>query len=297
MISFKRILAGAAVGALCTLAGVPAQAALVQSTAPSVTTWLDTNLSGVALIYDANFYSTTEGRLVVLASGNSLRGPGVPNNNVAGPNPALPGAIPAQIYLGPDQFRDPMITLRINNQTGALVSGTVSVTASNDAVPNDSWSFLGTITQFGFSERNGTATTNTFDARFTVNSYDLSDVVQGLVGPASQNPSAPTVCLATNPWCGMGYLRIGADLVPFLGGANSAVNFAADWVRGVGVITGTTPNPQLGTFDDGIAAAAYNNAAVSSDIFMTVPVPGAFALFAAGLLGLGPLARRRRHRV
>ena len=287
MIIFKRVLAGSVTFAALAASWLPAQGALVQTTTPSTTTWLDTTLSsGAAMIYDANFYSATEGRLVILASGNTLLGPGVP------------ATAPAQIYLGgTDTVRDPMITMRIQNTTGALVSGTVSVTPSNDGGPNDSWSFLGTITQFGFSERNGAATNGTFDARFKVDSYDLSDVAQGLVGGASSlHPNAPTVCPATQPFCGFGYLRIGWDGVPFLGGSGSAVNFATDWVRGTGVINGTTPNAQLGTFDDGIALTAYSNTGVTTDIFMTVPVPGAFALFAAGLLGLGPLARRRQRR-
>lgn len=285
MNGFERVLAGAAIGASFAMAAVPAQAALVQSTTPSVTTWLDTQLTGAALIYDANFYGTTEGRLVIVATGNTLAGPGVP------------APAPGQSYLGAtDQLRDEMLTLRINNTNGALVSGTVSVKPSNDGLANDSWQFVGTVTAFGFADNSG-ATTNTFDARFQVNSYNLSDVVQGLVGtPTSLHPNAPTICAVTDPFCGFGYLRFGTSGIAFTGGVGTGVNFGVDWVRGASVITGTTPNAQLGTFDDGIAAAAYVNNAVTTDIFMTVPVPGAFALFAAGLLGLGPLARRRQRR-
>jgi hypothetical protein len=285
MLKFKRILAGAAMGVVGLAAMAPVHAALLQSTTPSVTTWLDTTLSGVALIYDANFYSATDGRLVIVASGNTLQGPGVPT-----------GTPPGQIYLGAgDQLRDEMLSLRINNSSGALVSGTVSVKPSNDGVANDSWQFVGNVTAFGFADNSG-GTTNTFDARFRVNSYNLSDVAQGLVGPGSINPNAPLICAVTDPFCGYGYLRFGTSGIAFTGGVGTGVNFAVDWVRGAGVISGNTPNAQLGTFDDGIATAAYLNNAVTSDIFMTVPVPGAFALFAAGLVGLGPMVRRRARR-
>jgi hypothetical protein len=290
MFNLKPGFAAAAMAALGAIAAPPAQAALVGALSPSnlnvpsSAAWLDTTLSGVALIYDANFYSATEGRLVMLASGNTLAGPGVP------------AAAPGQSYFGAgDALRDEMLVLRINNTNGALVSGTVSVKPSNDGLANDSWQFVGSVTAFGSADYAGAAS-NTFDARFNVNSYDLSDVVQGLVGPGGLHPNTPTVCsIPAQSYCGHGYVRINAANIAYLGATNGAgVNFGVDWVRGAGVVAAGAANSQLGPWDDTIAIGAYANDAVTSDIFMTVPVPGALALFGLGLLGLGPVARRRR---
>lgn len=272
-------LAAMAMAVLGMAASAPTQAALVQTTTPSLSSWFDTTLSGAALIYDANFYSASQGRLVVLAQGSSLAGPGVPTS------------APGQVYLGAgDQIKDLVIEMRINNANGALISGSVFMPRSNDGGPNDSWTFAGSITQFGFSDFVAGNTTNTFDARWSVASYDFSDVV---ANPSLAYPAAGATC--TNGACGAGYLRINAGGIAHTSStAGAPVNFGIDWVRGAGVISGTTPNAQLGAFDDGIAASAYSNLAVTSDVFLTpVPLPAPFLLLGAGLLVFGSLARRR----
>ena len=96
------------------------QAALLQGAGPSASVAFDSTLSTAALIYDYNYFSATEGRLVILATGTSLRGPGVPT-----------ATAPFQSYLGSgDTLRDAVIQMRINNSTGALVSGSVSAAAA-----------------------------------------------------------------------------------------------------------------------------------------------------------------------
>lgn len=286
MFNPRQVLVVVALGVLGA-ASTPAQAALVNPAGgPSTAVAFDTKLSTAALIYDANYYGATEGRLVVLASGATLLGPGVPTGS----------GTPSQTYLNAsDQLRDLVLEVRISNTNGAFISGSVLVPrdinypggSGNTA---DSWTFSGALTSFGFSANPGAGTTNTFDAYWGVNSYDFSDVA---ANPGSIG--APATCTLGNGGCGQGYLRIGSDRIPFTGGAGSAVDFSVDWVRGTGVISGSTPNAQLGSFDDGIATSAYGNYATSADLFVTpVPIPGALALFAGGLAGLLPVARRRR---
>lgn len=297
MFKLRNLLAALAVAAVGAIACLPAHAALVQTFTPSTGTAFDTTLqgSGNVLIYDANYYSATEGRLVVLTNGSTLAGPGVPGSN------GIAGSAPGQNYLGgpggADTLRDVVITMRINNATGALISGTVNVpvdvnaaaanTTSGGVVANDSWSYSGFITNFGVAANDGGGA-NTFDARWFATAYDFSDVV---ANPSLSVPGAPQACTNAAGQCGYGYLRIGTSGVPFLGGTGTGVNFGIDWVRGIGA-----PNAQLGTYDDNIAASAFVANPVLSDVFLTpVPIPAALVLFAGGLAGLLPIARRRRH--
>ena len=266
----------------------PAQAALLQARGPSSALAFDTQLSGAALIYDANYFSAGEGRLIVLASGSSLLGPGVSGSN------GIAGTAPSQLYLGAgDTLRDRVLELRLNNVTGALVSGTVFIPRDNNSAATgtagDSWTTSGTVTAFGASDYAASGI-NTFDLRWGVNSHDFSDV--------QANPSlvgGTVSCAAGLGGCGMGYLRFSTAGIAFMSStSNARVNYGVDWVRGAGVTSGGVPNAQLGPFDDGIASSAYLNNAVSADVFITpVPVPQPWILLAAGLAGLVPLTRRR----
>lgn len=279
-------------GLATLLAAGLAQAALVQTLVPSTTTSYDTQLlgSGVALIYDANAYSATEGRLRVVASAANLSGPGVSTSTV-----------PQQNYLGgTDSVKDMAIELRINNSTGALISGTVLIPRDlnypgGSGSTADSWTAAGTVTNFGWQDFVAGNTGNTFDVRWRVDSYDFTDVAANTTlinAPASCNLGAG------NGLCGYGYARFGTTGIAWTSGTNGApINFGIDWVRGTGVISGSTPSPLLGTLDDGINASSYLNNAASADIFVTpVPLPGAVGLMGAGLAALLPWLRRRRVR-
>jgi|GEM_PF-2232660 len=265
-----------------------AHAALLQASGPSESTAFDSQLTTSALIYDANFYSASQGRLVIVASGSSLRGPGVPGSN------GIAGTAPSQLYLNAgDQLRDLIIELRLHNSTGALISGSVVIPRDNNSAAagtaGDSWTAAGAVTAFGWSDYVA-AGTNTFDLRWGVNSYDFSDVVAnpGLVGGSA-------TCNVGSGGCAMGYMRFSTAGIAFTANTtNAPVNFGIDWVRGASVISGSTPNAQLGTYDDGIAAAAYLNNAVTADVFLTpVPLPTPLALLAVGLAAVVPLMRRR----
>lgn len=277
--------------ALSVGAWVPAQAALVGTAVPSSSVAFDSQLTSPSLIYDANFYSATEGRLVLLASGSSLKGPGVPGSN------GIAGSAPSQTYLGSgDALKDLVLSIRINNVTGALVSGSVFIprdnnSASTNTSTGDSWTYSGSITRFGSTGTAGATValnSNTFDAYYTVDSYDFSDVAANpaLVG-------APTTCTSTpSVSCGgavESYLRFGTGAIALNG---DSVAFGSDFVRGAGV---STANTSLGAYINGINAAAFNTSAVSTDVTLTpIPVPAAFGLMAFGLSALAPALRRRR---
>jgi hypothetical protein len=164
-----------------------AEGALLQSSGPSTTVAFDSTLTSASLIYDANYYSATEGRLVIVASGSSLAGPGVTGG-------------PAQTYLGAgDSLKDLALTLRLRNTDGALVSGSVNLPGDNNSAA-DSWTMAGSVTAFGWSDYVA-AGTNTFDLRWGVNSYDFSDV--------SANPASGIASGSESGW-GVNY-GIGAE--------------------------------------------------------------------------------------
>ena len=266
----------------------PAQAALLQAQGPSSTLAFGSQLSGATLIYDANYFDASQGRLMILASGSSLLGPGVPGSN------GMAGTAPSQLNLNAsDTLHDRVVELRLNNATGALIAGSVFIPRDNNSLATDtagdSWTATGAVTAFGASDY-AAAGTNSFDLRWGVDSYDFSDVQ---ADPALSGGTAS--CATGLGGCGMGYLRFSTTGIAFLANAADApVNYGVDWVRGAGVISGSVPNAQLGTFDDGIATSAYLNNAVSANVFVTpVPVPQPWALLAAGLAGLVPLVRRR----
>ncbi len=273
---------------LSALAASQAHAALLQSQGPSISSSFDTQLTGAALIYDANHFNATTGRLLVVAQGSSLRGPGVPGSN------GLAGLAPSQLYQGSgDTLRDLVLELQIDNRNGALIAGSVVVPADNNSAATgtagDSWTMAGTVTAFAWSDYVA-AGTNTFDLTWSATRYDFSDV--------AANPGLldrPASCSASPDLCGFGYMRFATSGVAFTSTTpNAPVNFGVDWVRGSGVISGSTPNASLGTLDDGIATSAYLNNLVTADVFLTpVPAPAPLALMAAGLALLVPLMRRR----
>lgn len=265
-----------------------AQAALIGAAGfkPLESVSFDTKLNVAALVYDHNFYSATEGRLVMLAGSSTLSGAGVPTG----------GAQPGQSYLGGgDTLRDLVLSVKINNATGAFISGSVAIPLSNDAGPNDSWTFSGTLTNFGYNN-------SQLDASWDVDAYDFSDVAADptLIAPGisrkCSKPSGSGLC----GWDAPGDVRQGGLVIiadPALPQASGAINFGVDWVITLGATSAAAGVvPQLGSFASGLTTASYVSKTVQADIWMTpVPEPKHYALLAAGLLTLG-LAKRRSNR-
>jgi hypothetical protein len=275
-----------ALTAACVLTAIaqPARAQLLGETLPPQSLAFDTKASSPVLIYDHDYYGATQGRLVVLAIGSSLTGPGV-------------NAGTTQLYLG-DGLRDALFDLRINND-GSFVSGSVLVPRDPGyaAAGTDSWTMAGLFTAMGSNNAlsgSGTSAVTVIDARWAAGSYDFTDLI----------PALAQSCSGGN--CGQGGLIINAGnaQVPVSSGR---VDFGVDWVRGTGVVDSygnpvTTVANQLGAafgndprnFVYGIAASAYANSNVSLDLFVTpIPEPFGLALMAGGLALIAPLARRR----
>jgi hypothetical protein len=214
-------------------------------------------LSTPYLIYDHNGVNASTGLLRVLANTSTL---------VEGASNQL------QSYLGAgDSIPDLMLTIQVDNTTGAFAGGSVSIGFGNAAaVPRFSWQ--GAITNFGF--QSGTSTI--FDATWTMS----ADQYQNMPGTMSQFVDGYLTG-------GSGGLKISSSAA-WGGGAN----FANDW------IFAANPNSSsIDGFTGGLTSPLRTASNIGVDVFASpVPLPAAVWMLIGGLGVLAPLARRRNAR-
>lgn len=249
--------AGSALAALL-IAG-NAHAALIGVT----TSFPDTTLqANPTIIYKHTGVSSTVGELTVITTATTLTassgGPSVTQN-----------------YTGDTPPQDLMLTIDVNNSTGAFVSGSVSV-ALGDSTTAARWSWAGNVTQFGFVDPTTSTSGTIFDARWHMN----ADTYQNMPANMAQFVN--------------GYLtgRNGAlDLLSTAswGGTTAGkANFGNDWIYG------TSPTSVPSVFTTGMTNPILVTSTISSDIWVSpVPLPGAVWLLLSGL-GLVVLPGARR---
>lgn len=247
----------------CMTAGA-ANAALIGSVQTYPTVTLNQNY----LIYDHNGIDADSGLFRVVSMGSTL-------STVAN-SPANPGSTATQLYAGNgDSVADVMLSLQINNITGAFEGGSVTIGfGNNTATPGFSWT--GTVSQFGYLD-NGTA----FDARWTLNSDQyqnmlanayFADYVDGhFSGAAGGIKVSNSAGFGTYNWA-------------------SALD--KDWVFGTNVSRGTPAN--IASFVTGLDATGsriQTNSTVMVDAF--VPIPGALWLMMDGIGVIAQFTRRK----
>ncbi len=229
----------------------------------------DASLSGVTIIYDHNGGAGGQGRLIVVATGSTL-------NRAAGAG----NSTTTQLYAGAGDSLpyEEMFTIDINNQTGAFISGTVSINLGN-ANPNaQRFSWTGTVTNFGFAN-DGRA----FDARWTM----TADTYTGLPAAFSNFVNGYLTgiqggIILSNP---IGF-AVASGFNASMTGASG--NFNRDWIFGSSPSAAT-----LSAYTTGLTTPILiTNGSLTADVF--VPLPGAVLLFGSGLAGLVPWLRRRR---
>ncbi len=227
----------------------------------------DVTLNQNYIIYDHNGIDGNSGLFRIASLASTL-------NSVAG-GPA--SSTQTQTYAGAgDSTADVMLSIQINNLTGALEAGSVTIGFGNSTTaPRFSWQ--GTITEFGFLD-NGTA----FDARWTLN------------GDQYQNMPAPLSAFVNGRYAGAnGGIKISNS--SGFGAGNTWTNMLSrDWVFGTSVQSGTAVITPYLTGLDAIgnpAGRVQLNSTVTVDAF--VPLPAAAWLMLSGLGLMGFCARRK----
>lgn len=260
-----KLLRFSTVAAIAGLAAGAADAALVGV----VQTYPDVTLNTNYIIYDHNGVDSDTGLFRVVSMGSTL-------STVAN-SAANPGSTATQLYAGTgDSLADVMLSVQINNLTGAFEGGTVSIGFGNNTT-NPRFSWQGTISEFGYLD-NGTQ----FDARWTL----TSDLYQNL--PAN----AYFADYVDGRFSGaLGGIKINNSAG--FGTYSWATALGKDWVYGTGVTSSSTP-ANIAPFVTGLDAANQRiqmASAVQVDAF--VPIPGALWLMMGGLGIIAPFARRK----
>lgn len=214
------------------------------------------------LVYDHNGVNATTGQLRVF-TGATLLGEGA----------ATGGSTLIQSYFSaPDQIPDLMLTINVNNMTGAFVNGNVNIGFGTNPANTSKFSWNGTITNFGFN--NTGSGSPIFDATWTM----ASDQYQAMPATLSQFVN--------------GYLTgaSGGIKINSSAGFGSTANFGNDWIYGSAAATTSA----LNTFISGLTSPLKTNSTITANVFAS-PVPEADTawLMLIGLAALAPIARRR----
>lgn len=256
----KRTSHAAALALATSLAVGNAHAALIGVK----TSFPDTTLTaGPVMIYNHTGKDANTGRLTVVTTATTL--------TAASGGPSV-----TQNYAGDQPPKDVMLSIDVNNKTGALVDGTVSI-QFGDSTTAARWDWNGAITNFGFADPSTASNPTTlFDATWQL----TSDSYQNL--PA--NMKQLTNGFLTGHSGGLDLLINGKAW----GGSNGA-NFGDDWVYDA-----TSNDPNITTWTSALTNPKLIAATVSSDVWVNpVPLPGAIWLFTSALGLLAPAFRRR----
>ena len=241
-----------------TIAG-NAQAALigVVNTFPAVSL-----AASPYLLYDHNAVNATTGQLRVFTGASML-------SEAA----AAGGSTLTQSYFSStDSIPDLMLNINVNNSTGAFVSGNVNIGYGTNPTNTSKFSWIGTITNFGFN--NSGSGSPVFDATWTM----TGDQYQAMPATLSQFVNGYLTG-------GLGGLKINSSA-----GFGGITHFGNDWIYGS---TATTTS-SLNTFTTGMTSPHKINSTVTASVF-TSPVPelDSVWLMLAGLAAAVPMARRR----
>jgi hypothetical protein len=213
----------------------------------------DTTLqANPTIIYNHVGGGTGVGQLTVITTASTLTA-------------ASGGPTATQNYAGDTPPEDLMLTIDVNNSTGAFVSGTVSV-ALGDTTTAARWSWAGNVTQFGFVDPTKSSSGTIFDARW----HMTADTYQNM--PANMAQFVNNYLAGQN-----GALDLLSSTAWGTASA-SKTNFGNDWIYGA------TPGSVPSVFTTGMVNPILVTSTVSSDIWIApVPLPAAVWLLLSGL--------------
>lgn len=229
----------------------------------------DVTLGNSVLVYDSNYNNTNTGRLVVVSVSSQLKTP-------------TGQTMTAQTYAGAGDTQpyEEMLTINVNNQTGAFISGSVSINRGNSTTaPGLVWN--GTVTNFGFGD-----TGRAFDATWQVSGDQYYNLPGATFGNYTTNALAGTrggIILAISGTTGLGGPMTGATGW-----------FNKDWLVGT---TAGASNTNLNTYAASLglsidaSATRLTSSSVTADVF--VPLPAPLLLLGSSLLAAGAALRRR----
>ncbi len=256
---FRQFAQGLAALVIMAVTTGHAQAALigVVNTFPAVSL-----TASPYLLYDHNAVNATTGQLRMF-TGSSMLAEGA----------AAGGSTLTQSYFSStDSIPNLMLTINVNNTTGAFVNGNVNIGYGTNPANTSKFSWMGTITNFGFN--NSGSGSPVFDATWTM----TGDQYQAMPATLSQFVN--------------GYLTGGAGglKINSSAGFGGATHFGNDWIYG----SAATTTSALNTFISGMTSPQKINSTVTASVFASpVPELDSVWLMLAGLAGAVPLARRR----